>query len=118
MVSSASPSKQRNALLPAALATIALVIAPAIIDSEWFTIIRFVVAILALIVAWFAVQARHWWWVPVFLAIAVAWNPVLPIAWSGWWWTLAQPVAALAFLAAGILIATPRADEPAPRGRR
>ena len=65
--------------------------------------------ILAVIVLWFAVQARQWWWVPVFAAIAVIWNPVFPFPFSGPVWIAAQPAAAIVFLVAGATIKTPRA---------
>ena len=104
---SASPV-QRNALAPGLLAAIALFLAPLLIGSEWFLFIQYVVAILALIVAWFAVQARQWWWVPVFAAVAVLWNPIFPFGFSGPVWTAAQPVAAIVFLVAGALIKSPR----------
>lgn len=103
-----APSYQRNALLPGFIALATLIVAVAFVGSDWFTVFRFVVSILALIVAWFAVQARHWWWVPVFVAIAVLWNPVCPFPFSGIFWILAQPIAGSTFLLAGILIRKPR----------
>ncbi len=103
-----APSYQRNALLPGFIALATLIVAVAFVGSDWFTVFRFVVSILALIVAWFAVQARHWWWVPVFVAIAVLWNPVYPFPFSGIFWILAQPIAGSTFLLAGILIRKPR----------
>lgn len=102
---SASPI-QRNALAPGILAAIALFLAPLLSGSDWFLLIRFVVAILAVIVGWFAVQARQWWWVPVFAAIAVLWNPIFPFEFLGGVWIAAQPIAAIMFLAAGVLIKT------------
>jgi len=97
---------QRNAFAPGLIAAVALFLAPLLIDGEWFLLIRFVVAILAVIVAWFAFQARHWWWIPVFAAIAVLWNPIFPLAFDGPVWTAAQPVAAIVFLVAGATIRT------------
>ncbi len=99
---------QRNALAPGILAAVVLLMTPLMIDSEWFTVVRYVVTILAAIVAWFAVQARHWWWLIAFVPIVVLWNPVWPLALSGQLWLGAQFLAALAFLAAGLLIRTPR----------
>ena len=101
-------SYQRNALLPGFIALAILIVAVAFIGTDWFTVFRFIIAILALIVAWFAVQARHWWWVPVFVAIAVLWNPVYPFNFSGIFWILAQPIAGSVFLIAGALIKKPR----------
>lgn len=99
---------QRNAFAPGLLAAIALFLAPLLVGGEWFLLIQFVVAILALIVVWFAVQARQWWWVPVFAAIAVLWNPIFPLGFTGPVWAAAQPVAAIVFLVAGATIKTPR----------
>jgi hypothetical protein len=106
---SPAPTFQRNALAPSLLAAMVLFIAPALIGNDWFLFIRFVVAILALIVGWFAAQARHWWWIPVMLAIAVIWNPIYPFDFTGPLWTAAQPVAAVAFLIAGATIKNRRA---------
>ena len=100
---------QRSALAPGLLAAIGLFIAPLLIDGEWFTIVLYATSILAMIVTWYALQARQWWWVPVFLAITVVWNPVFPFPFSGPIWMAAQPVAALAFLTAGASIKTPSA---------
>jgi hypothetical protein len=41
---------------------------------------------------------------PLLLAIAVIWNPVLPLGVSGPWWIGAQYVAILVFVLAGVLI--------------
>ncbi|GAA3909961.1 DUF6804 family protein [Microbacterium invictum] len=102
------PLIQRNALAPGLLAAIALFLSPLFADGLGATIIRFVVAILALIVAWFAAQAKQWWWTVVFVAVAVVWNPVYPFEFSGGWWIAAQIVGAVLFLLAGALIKTER----------
>ncbi|MCH1883889.1 DUF6804 family protein [Agrococcus sp. ARC_14] len=104
------PSFQRNALAPGILAALALLVSQAWLAGAWDDILRYVVAILALIVAWFAIQAKHWWWVPVFAVIAVAWNPVVPFELEGPLWIGAHYLVALAFLAAGLLVKTPRQD--------
>jgi hypothetical protein len=100
---------QRNALAPSLLAAIALFLAPVLFQVGWTLPVLFIVAILALIVGWFALQARQWWWAPVFAAIAVAWNPMFPFGFDGPVWLGVQPVAAVVFLIAGALIKTPRA---------
>jgi len=100
---------QRNAFLPGILAAAVLFFAPALIGNEWFPIVLYVAAILGLIVAWFAAQARQWWWTVVFIAVALLWNPVMPFAFEGPLWVAAQPVAGIAFLVAGILIKSNRA---------
>lgn len=95
---------QRNALAPGLLAALVLLIGVAAIGSGAFTIVQFVVTILALIVAWFAIQAKHWWWIPVFAAIAVVWNPVFPIDLPEQWWMAAHYLALVAFVLAGLLV--------------
>ena len=95
---------QRNALAPSILAAIALFLAPLLMGGDWFLLVRFVVSILALIVAWFAAQARQWWWIPVFVAIAVLWNPIFPFPFSGPVWIAAQAAGAVVFLIAGAMI--------------
>ncbi len=106
------PAFRRTALAPGLLASVALLIGVALIETETFIVIRFVVAILALIVLVFAVQARHWWWLPFLLAIAVLWNPIYPLGISGPWWLAAQYLAILAFVLAGVFIKVPyKADD-------
>ena len=100
---------QRNALAPSLIAAATLFIAPVLLERGGFTVALFVAAIFSVIVAWFAIQARHWWWAPVFIAIAVIWNPVFPFAFTGIVWTVAQPVAAVLFLIAGATIKVRRA---------
>lgn len=108
---------QRNALAPSLIAAAALLVGAAVMEGGGFTVVRFLVSILALIVAWFALQARHWWWLPVFVAVAVVWNPVMALPFNGQWWLAAQFAAALAFLVAGVLIKVPRAADAKPERR-
>lgn len=103
-----APTQQRNALAPALIAAIALFLSPLFPVGLGATIILFIVAILALIVAWFAWQAKQWWWTIVLLAVAVVWNPVYPFGFEGTVWTVAQFAAALIFLVAGALIKNER----------
>lgn len=95
---------RRPALAPGILATIALVAGIALIGTDGFIWIRYVVAILAVIVAYFSLQARQWWWLVLLLPIVIAWNPVFPIDWSGIAWTAAQFVGAIAFLVIGVRV--------------
>ncbi|MFC7430045.1 MULTISPECIES: DUF6804 family protein [unclassified Agrococcus] len=104
------PSFQRNALVPGILGAVACFVGPALAGQEPYAAVLLVVAILALIQAYFAGQAGHWWWVPVFGAIAVAWNPVFPFDLEGPWWTGAHVVAGVLFLTAGALVRSPRDD--------
>ena len=111
MPSSAPPAPagfQRNAFAPGILAAIVCLAGIPLIGGEYDLAIRFVVAILALIVGWFAVQARQWWWAPVMLTIAVLWNPLFPFPFTGPWWAGAHIAAAAVFIVAGALIKSPR----------
>lgn len=106
MTSARYPTRtRRTALVPSILAVIGLLIGVALIDGDGFTVIRYVVSILALIVAVFAWQARQWWWLIALVPIAVLWNPIFaldigqPDVWLG-----LQYVAALVFIATGIFI--------------
>jgi hypothetical protein len=107
------PAFRRTALAPGLVASIALLIGFALIETETFIVIRFIVSILALIVLVFAVQARQWWWLPFLLAIAILWNPVFPLDIAGPWWIGAQYLAILVFVLAGIFIKVPYKAEDA-----
>jgi hypothetical protein len=111
------PAFRRTALAPGLVASVALLIGVALIETEPYIVIRFIVAILALIVLVFAVQARHWWWLPLMLAIAVLWNPVYPLdapplEVGGPLWLGAHYLAILVFVLAGVFIKVPyKADD-------
>jgi hypothetical protein len=105
------PAFRRTALAPGLLAAVAMLGGIALIESEAFLVFRFIVSILALVILVFAFQAKHWWWIPVMLAIAIVWNPVYPLDISGPWWVGAQYVAILLFVLAGVFIKVPNADE-------
>ena len=109
------PAFRRTALAPGILAGVALLGAVALIESPAFIVFRFVVSILALIVLVFAFQARHWWWIPIMLAVAVIWNPIFPLDITGPWWVGAQYVAILVFVLAGVLIKVPFTAEDSRR---
>lgn len=99
-----TPEFRRPALAPSILATVALLAGVAAIGGDLYLLIQFVVAILALIIAVFAWQARQWWWLVVLVPIAVVWNPVLPLGLESEVLLALHYVAAVVFLAAGILI--------------
>jgi hypothetical protein len=103
---------RRDALAPGLLGAAALLAGLALVDSDAFQVIRFAAAILALIVVVFAVQARQWWWVPALAAVAVLWNPVVPLPFGGQPWRLAQVAGAAVFIAAGLTI---RRTDPGDR---
>lgn len=108
---------RRTALVPALLVVVALLVGVAFIESGGFTVIRYIVSIFALIIAVFAWQAGQWWWLLGLVPIAVLWNPVFPIELGlPDLWLALQYVAAIVFLAAGILIkVTPEKDSAALR---
>lgn len=101
------PGYRRLALAPGLIAALALLIGVTTLDEGPFVVVRFIAAIFAAIVLVFAVQARQWWWLPLFAAIAVLWQPVWVIPVEPVWWQAAQYVAALVFLVAGWLIKVP-----------
>jgi len=105
-VSAGYPTRlRRTALIPALIATVALLAGVVLIEGDGFTIIRYVVSIFALIVGVFAWQAKQWWWLIGLVPIAVLWNPVIPIELGlADLWLGLQYVAAAVFIAAGILI--------------
>lgn len=119
-MSATYPSRvRRTALIPSIIAVIALLAGVALIAGDGFTVIRYVVAIFALIVGVFAWQAKQWWWIIGLAPIAVLWNPVVPIdlgnadVWLG-----LQYVAALVFIAAGVFIKVKEDDKPAAKSSR
>jgi hypothetical protein len=105
------PGYRRLALAPGIIAALALLIGATAIADGPFVVVRFIATIFALIVAVFAFQAKQWWWLPVFAAIAIAWNPVWVIPIPEPWWPGAQYVAAIVFLVAGWLIKVPIPEE-------
>ncbi|WP_245762480.1 DUF6804 family protein [Mycetocola miduiensis] len=109
------PNFTRPALAPGILAAIVLFVGVALIDSSWFIVVRFVVAILAVIVAWFAIAGRRWWWLVVLVPIVVLWNPVFPLGLTGTGWMSAQLIAPIFLVAAGIMITVPRSEAPERR---
>ncbi|MET0714241.1 MAG: DUF6804 family protein [Mycetocola sp.] len=114
-VKPALPDFTRPALAPGILAAIVLFVGVALIDSSWFIVVRFVVAILAVIIAWFAIQAHKWWWLVVLVPIVVLWNPVFPLGLTGTGWMSAQLIAPIFLVAAGIMITVPRSETPEHR---
>ncbi len=104
MTSYPTPTHRRIALAPAVIAAVCLLVGSVLIGADAYVAVLYVVSILALIVAVFAWQARHWWWLAGLLPIAIAWNPVFPLQFDGDLWRGAHYIAALVFIAAGILI--------------
>lgn len=98
------PAVQRNALAPGLLGALVCLVGAFVTQWPGYMVVLYAVTILALICAWFAVQARQWWWLGVYLPIAVLWNPILPFAFSGVTWMVGHVLAGAAFLVAGFLI--------------
>jgi hypothetical protein len=119
-VNSARPAERygdtgfrRMVLAPGLLAAIVLLVGIALIGQELYMYVSWVTAVLALICLTFVIQAKQWWWAPLFAAIAIAWNPVAPFGFDGVGWLWAHYAAVAVFIAAGILVKTPvPADEP------
>jgi hypothetical protein len=74
-----TPEYRRLALAPGLLCAIVLLAGIGLVGLDVYIIIQFAVSILALIVAVFAWQARQWWWIPLLAAVAVLFNPVVPV---------------------------------------
>ncbi|PWC07269.1 DUF6804 family protein [Mycetocola zhujimingii] len=106
----AEPTFSRPALAPGILAAIVLMAGVAFIEDSWFIAVHFAVTILAVIIGWFAIQGRQYWWLIVLVPIIVLWNPVFPLPLSGDGWFAAQLIAAIPFVAAGVMI---KVDTPA-----
>lgn len=98
-----TPDFTRPALAPGLLGAITLMVGLALLDVDGFTVIRYVVSILAVIMCVFVWQSKGWWWLPGLAAIAVVWNPVLVIELHGQGWVSFQFVAALYFVIVGVI---------------
>lgn len=112
------PGVRRLALIPGIIAALALLVGVTTLDEGPFIVVRYIAAIFAAIVLVFAVQAKQWWWLPFFAAIAVLWQPVFPLVLEGPLWQGLQYVAALVFLLAGWFIKVPIPPEQQERQRR
>ena len=112
------PIPTRPALAPALVAAIALFAGVALIGNTWFVVILYVVAIFAAIMAVYAVQAGKPFWLALFVPVIVLWNPIYPLPYADWFasseglpWILAQPIAAVLLVLAGIFIRGERIPE-------
>lgn len=101
------PDFARSALAPGLLGAIALLGGLALLDSDGFLIIRYLVSILALILCVFVIQAKTWWWLVPLVPMAVLWNPIVVLPLSGQGWVSAQFLAALVFIVVGIMTKMP-----------
>jgi hypothetical protein len=98
----------RPALAPGLLAAVGLVVGISVLDQSFFVYFRWGVTVFALIVMVFATRGRVWWAAVLTATIAVLWNPVVVVPLPDLAWGVAQPLAAGAFIAAGILVKVPR----------
>nr|WP_254281096.1 DUF6804 family protein [Frigoribacterium sp. VKM Ac-2836] len=89
------------------LAAVALLAGTALLDSDVFTVFRYVVSIFALIVLVFAYRGRTWWALPLLAAVAVLWNPVFVVPVQADLWQGLQFVAAALMIAVGVLVKVP-----------
>jgi hypothetical protein len=110
-----TPQFRRLALAPAILTAIVLVAGIALIGLDGYIIIRFVVSILTLIVAVFAWQARQWWWIPLLAAIAVLFNPVVPIEVGGGLQLAGHYLSALVVVVVGLFVKVRNPEDRNPR---
>lgn len=98
------------------MTALALIAGVLLLGSDAYVWVRYVVSILALIVAVFAWQAGRWWWLIGLVPIAIAWNPVVPIELSPPQFTIAAHyLAAGFFIVTGLRISVPNDDD---RNRR
>ncbi|EPR77249.1 hypothetical protein ADILRU_0358 [Leifsonia rubra CMS 76R] len=113
-MSATYPDRPRRVVLPAAiLAVLVLLVGAAIIDSDIFTVVRYVVSIMALICVVLIVQARQWWWATGLVPIAILWNPVFPIEIANTQlFAGLHYAAALVFIVVGVLV---RVTDPTAR---
>jgi hypothetical protein len=104
----------RPLLAPAILGALLLAVGALLVDTEWYTLIRYAISILALITAVLAVQHRRWVWALPLVPIAIVWNPVWPLGFSGPLWLAAHYLAGVLFLVVGMLVRV--REEPPRRG--
>jgi hypothetical protein len=102
-----APAFTRPALAPGLLAAVALLAGTALLDSDVFTVFRYVVSIFALIVLVFAYRGKAWWALPLLAAVAVLWNPVFVVPVQAELWQGLQFVAAALMIAVGVLVKVP-----------
>jgi len=115
---STEPTRARLAFLPGLLGAIVLMAALALIGGSWYVWVLFAVAILALIMCVFAVQAKTYWWLAGLIPIAIVFNPVWPLPIGDLWLRLLHLAGAVVFIAAGVSIKVPvEAAKQGPAGR-
>lgn len=106
-----TPAFTRPALAPGLLAAVVLAAGSFLLASEAHYWVLVVTAVLASIMAVFAVQARMWWALALLVVVVVLWNPVWPLTLSGQGWVAAQYLGALGLIVIGVLVKVPRSSE-------
>jgi disulfide bond formation protein DsbB len=95
---------RRPLLVAGIIGAVVCLVGAATLGGGVFTLIRFLVAILALILAWMSVQYRAWWWAVPLAAMAVLWNPVIPIDLPLDGWRAVHYIGAALFLTPAVLV--------------
>jgi len=95
------------ALAPGIILAIVLLAGLALVDTDEYVFVICAVAILAAVMAWFALQARAWWWVLALAPLVVLWNPVLPFTFQGVIWSSLHLCGIGIAVASGLLIRVP-----------
>jgi len=113
-----TPEFRRTALAPGILGAIVSIVGTLLVATDTFLVNQYVVSILALIVAWFAFQAKAWWAIVLLVVVAVVFNPVFPLALGSDVMLPAGYVAALVFIAAGVLVKIRNPDDRNRRARQ
>ena len=108
---SAEPTYRRLALAPALIAAIALGVGYPLVETDAYLYVRLVVAIMAVIVAVFAIQAHKWLWAIPMGIIAIVWNPMFPLTLEPVLWLTLQTIALVVLVTAGAVIKTPADPE-------
>lgn len=108
------PQYIRPGIVPGLAGVIAMFIGMGVYGSEWYITVLFAISILAAIMAvfsWQSINSKKWIFLPLFVAIAVFWNPIYRLT-DGFtpgiqWWMLVQTFAAAIFFLGGFMIKTP-----------
>ena len=112
------PALIRPAFLPGILGAVVAFVGTGLIGSDFSLVIRFAISILAMIMAVYAAQGRRWLWILPLAALAVIWNPVFPVDFSGPPWVVAHIAAAGVFLLVGFFLTVPDKGDGRPRASR
>lgn len=91
-------------LAPGLLAAVLLFVGIGLVGQEFYELVTWAIAVLALICVVLLAQAKRWWWTAPFVAIAVLWNPLASFAIDSTVWLVLHYVAISVFIAAGLLV--------------